>query len=87
MARRIRHQDIAEQLAEADHEESEFGGGDWDHGFACDQHGPRIVHLVHYGPGETEHFAAYTTTLHRLGYAVTPEQERGGRRRLAVTLP
>ncbi|MGW6739702.1 hypothetical protein ACWGDX_02960 [Streptomyces sp. NPDC055025] len=84
--RRLRDKDIAEQLAAAGHEHSEFEAGPWDPGFRVAQHGPRIVRVFHDGPDEEDHLAAYTTTLHQLGYAVVPEQERGGQR-LAVTRP
>ncbi|MEV7867451.1 hypothetical protein AB0P17_15420 [Streptomyces sp. NPDC088124] len=88
MARRIRHKDIAGALADAGHQPSEWIDGDWDPGFRTAQSGPRLVHVYYDGPGEADQLGIYTEVLRGLGYAVAPEQqERGGRRRLAVTLP
>ncbi|MFC9429285.1 hypothetical protein [Streptomyces sp. NPDC056987] len=88
MARRIRHTHVAEQLADAGHAPSEWIDGDWDPGYRTAQSGPRLVHVYYDGPGEADQLAAYTTLLQNQGLAVVPEQQdRGGRRRLAVTRP
>ncbi|MFD9192959.1 hypothetical protein ACFWCA_32695 [Streptomyces phaeochromogenes] len=88
MTQRIRATDISRQLGDAGHQHSEWDGTDWDPGYRSKQSGPRLVHTYHDGPGEQHHLELYTLALRNLGYTVTAEQQdRGGRRRLAITKP
>lgn len=88
MPRRIRARDVAGLLADRGHEASEFDGGDWDPGYRVVQRGPRLVHVLHDGPGETERLGDYTDDLRLSGCVVVTEQPADiPRRRLAVTRP
>lgn len=86
MPARIRDKDVAEVLAAAGFDASDFHDGEWDPGYRCARSGTRKVHVFHDGPDEPTMLARYTNVLHEHHYQVVPEQqEHGGRRRLAVT--
>ncbi|WP_432169103.1 hypothetical protein [Streptomyces sp. 1222.5] len=88
MARIIRAWDIDRQLIDWGHEHSEFEGGDWDPGFRVAQGGRRQVNVFWDGPGEQDQLRNIAEELRQAGYHVVPtQQDRGGRRRLEVTLP
>ena len=88
MAQRIRAAEVEEFLRDQGHDFSEFEDGDWDPGVRVAQAGRRLVTVFWDGPGEADQLTALTTQLCGAGYHGVPtEQDRGGRRRLEVTLP
>ncbi|MFJ2477079.1 hypothetical protein ACIOWI_29590 [Streptomyces sp. NPDC087659] len=88
MPRRIKATEIRARVIDAGLDFSEFDGGDWDPGFRVEQSGPRQVHVFYDGPGEADQLEAFTSELRGAGYCVVAtQQDRGGRRRLEVTLP
>ncbi|MFJ5156346.1 hypothetical protein ACIQCF_33260 [Streptomyces sp. NPDC088353] len=87
-ARRIRKASVAAFLVDQGYTYSEPGAGDWDPGIRVTQNGPRAVHVFWDGAGEADQLATIIGQLHEAGYHVhATQQERGGRRRLEVTLP
>ncbi|MFJ2567912.1 hypothetical protein ACIO02_34100 [Streptomyces sp. NPDC087568] len=90
MARRIREGAVAAYLIDQGHAYSVFEADSWDPGIRVTQAGPRSVHVFWDGPGEADELATITSQLRDAedGYHVHPtQQDRGGRRRLEVTLP
>lgn len=87
MGQRIRADDIRTVLTDSGHEPGLEG--DWEPGHVTIQHGPRIVHVHHYGPGGEQQLAIYTTVLREAGFHVVTEQQKraDGSRRLVVTKP
>lgn len=87
MAQRIRSRDIEQLLTNAGHEQSEFVDDAWDPGFRVTPGGPRLVHVLHDGPGEADGLAAYTEILRATGYHVVADRSMGTRHRLSITRP
>ncbi|RDG35184.1 hypothetical protein [Streptomyces corynorhini] len=88
MPRRLRACDVSRQLGDAGHTRAHKDqDGEWEYGYRCAEHGPRLVHVTHEGAGQDHYLNLYRLALQNLGYAVGPEQPDRGRRRLAVTLP
>ncbi|SMF86695.1 hypothetical protein [Streptomyces sp. Amel2xC10] len=88
MARRIRAAAVEDVLRCQGHDFSEFEGGDWDPGVRVAQAGPRQVNVFWDGPGEADQLDTLTGELRAAGYhVVATQQDRGGRRRLEVTIP
>jgi hypothetical protein len=88
MARRIKAASVERLLIDQGHTFSEFEAGEWDPGFRVAQSGRRQVHVFWDGPGEADQLEVITAELRAAGYHVVPtQQDRGGRRRLEVTLP
>lgn len=88
MARRIKAASVERLLIDQGHAFSEFEAGEWDPGYRVAQAGRRQVNVFWDGPGEADQLEAITAELRAAGYHVVPtQQDRGGRRRLEVTLP
>lgn len=87
MAQRIRTLDIEQLLTNAGHFPAEFDDSAWDPGFRVTPGGPRMVHVLHDGPGEADGLAAYTDALRAAGYHVVAERPTGTRHRLTITRP
>ncbi|WP_073946498.1 hypothetical protein [Streptomyces kebangsaanensis] len=88
MAQRIKAATIEDFLRDRGREFSEFEGGDWDPGVRVAQAGRRMATVFWDGPGEADQLKTIETELREGGYhVVATQQERGGRRRLEVTLP
>jgi hypothetical protein len=92
MPQRLRASDVSRQLGDAGHIHSEWHPtgpvADWEPGYRSVQHGPRLVHLFHDGPGEEHHLDLYALAQRNLGYSVTHDQQPGGgRQRLHVIRP
>lgn len=88
MARRIKAHAVHEFLIGNGHADSDFDGVDWDPGCRTTQAGPRQVNVFWDGPGEPDRLQELTAELRAAGYHVhATQQDRGGRRRLEVTLP
>lgn len=87
MGQRLKADDVERTLAGAGHERGLEE--DWEPGFVAIQHGPRIVHVHHYGPGEQQQIDAYTTLLRTAGFHIVVEQQKRANpaRRLVVTRP
>lgn len=88
MPMHIRAADVSRQLADAGHTRAEWDGDDWDPGYQCKEHGPRIVHVLHDGPGKQHHLDLYALALRNLGYTVqTGQQPDNGPPHLTITRP
>lgn len=88
MAQRIRAATVEDFLRAQGHDFSEFEGGDWDPGVRVAQAGRRMVTVFWDGPGEADQLKTIDAELRSGGYhVVATQQDRGGRRRLEVTLP
>jgi hypothetical protein len=87
MSQRIRTSQVIQALTDAGFHPSEHDGDGWDPGYRVTPDGPRLVHVLHDGPGETDGLTAYTTALREAGYHVVADRPHGTRHRLNVTRP